>query len=293
MLKHLSKLLIPIVLLSGQAGAAKYPLTIKDSRGKSIRIPSEPKRIISLAPGNTEILFALGLAARIVGVTKYCNYPREAAKKPKIGDQTTSIEKVISLKPDFVLAHGVVNDQAIKSLEDHGMRVMAIDPKTLDQVASDILLVGKATNREAQAKLVAGRITSEKSLLKQKTRGIKTRPKVLVAVQADPLWAAGPKTFVDEMITLAGGANVASDTKPGFNQFSAEAAVWRNPDVIVGTYKGDRQVFTRGLWKDTKAAKSGKVYEANPDLLVRAGPRLADGLLYLAKLIQPNVLKNR
>ena len=292
MLRFLSKFLVPVILLSSQAGASRYPLTIKDCRGKSIRIPSEPKRIISLAPGNTEILFALGLDNRIVGVTKYCDYPKAAMKKAKVGDQTTSIEKVISLKPDLVLAHGTVNDQAIRSIEAHGMRVLAIDPKTLDQVASDILLVGKVTNREAQAKQAAGRISSAKCLLKQKTKGIKARPKVLVAVQADPLWAAGPKTFVDEMIAMAGGVNVASDAKPGFNQFSAEAAVWRNPDVIVGTYKGDRQVFTRGLWKDTKAARSGRVYEADPDLLVRAGPRLADGLLALARLIQPNVFKN-
>ena len=288
MLKNLTKLLIPVLLLSGHACATKYPLTVKDCRGKAITIPSEPKRIISLAPGNTEILFALGLDSRIVGVTRYCNYPKAAAKKPKVGDQTTSVETVISLKSDLVLAHGTVNAQAVKSLEAHGIRVVAIDPKTLDQVASDILLVGRVTNREAQAKRVAGRISSAKALLKKKTAGIKTRPKVLVAIQADPLWAAGPKTFVDEMIVLAGGVNVASDAKPGFNQFSAEAAVWRNPDVIIGTYTGDSKVFTRGLWKDTKAAKSGKVYDANPDLLVRAGPRLADGLLYLA-----NVINNR
>ena len=293
MLRFLCKLLIPIVLLGTQAGATTYPLTIKDCRGKTITIPNEPKRIISLAPGNTEILFALGLDSRIVGVTRYCNYPKAAAKKTKVGDQTTSIEKVISLKPDLVLAHGTINDQAVKSLEAHGIRVVAIDPKTLDQVASDILLVGRIANREAQAKKVAGRISSTKALLKKKTAGIKTRPKVLVAVQADPLWAAGPKTFVDEMISLAGGVNVASDAKPGFNQFSAEAAVWRNPNVIIGTYKGDRQMFTHGLWKDTKAAKSGRVREADPDLLVRAGPRLADGLLALAKLIQPNVFNNR
>jgi len=292
MLRLLSGLLIPILLLSGHACATKYPLTIKDCRGKSVRIPGEPKRIISLAPGNTEILFALSLDSKVVGVTKYCDYPPAALKKPKVGDRTTSIETVISLKPDLVFAHGTINDQAVKSIEAHGMRVVAIDPKTLDQVASDILLVGRITNREAKAKQVAGKISSAKALLKKKTAGLKTRPKVLVAVQADPLWAAGPKTFVDEMISLAGGVNVASDAKPGFNQFSAEAAVWRNPDVIIGTYKGDRQVFTRGLWKDTKAAKSGRVHEADPDVLVRAGPRLADGLLALAKLIQPNVFNH-
>ena len=278
-----------LFLVSGAAGATRYPLTIKDCRGKAITITREPKRIVSLAPNNTEILFALGLETQIVGVTKYCDYPAAAKKKPKVGDRTISTEKVISLKPDLVLAHGFLNAQSLRSLESHGMKVFAIDPKTIDQVAKDILTIGRLTNREKQAASVAGRISAAEALVKRKTANVKTKPKVLVAIQADPLWAAGPKTFVDEMIRLAGGANPAADAKPGFNQFSAEAAVWRNPDIIIGTTKGDKQVFTKGLWKDTKAARSGRVYEANPDLLVRPGPRLADGIIAMARWIQPNV----
>jgi len=272
----------------GVCGASRYPLTIKDCRGKRITIPREPKRIISLAPSNTEILFALGLESRVVGVTKYCDYPAAAKKKPKVGDVTTSTEKVISLKPDLVLAHGTLNDQAVRAIESHGIRVVAIDPKTIDQVARDILLVGKITNREREAARVSSRISSAESAVKHRAAKIKGKPRVLVAIQADPLWAAGPKTFVDEMIKLGGGVNLAADARPGFNQFSAEAAVWRNPDVIIGTTKGDKQVFTRGLWKDTKAARTDRIYEADPDLLVRPGPRLADGILSLARLIHPN-----
>ena len=290
--------LLPILsaaflLASGIADAAKYPMTIKDCRGKAITISREPKRIVSLAPSNTEILFALGLDSRIVGVTKYCNYPAAAKKKPKIGDRAISVETLISLKPDLVLAHGMLNEQAIHSVEDHGFTVVAFDPKTIDEVTRDILLIGRITNREKQAVQITKRISSAKALVKQKACDLKTKPKVLVAVQADPLWAAGPKTFIDEMIRLAGGVNAAADAKPGFNAFSAEAAVWRNPDVIIGTTNGDKQVFTRGLWKDTNAARSGRIYEADPDLLVRPGPRLADGILLIARMANPDAFKNR
>jgi len=282
-------LVTSLLLMPGVAGAAKYPLTVRDCRGKAVAIPREPKRIISLAPSNTEILFALGLDSRIVGVTRYCDYPAAAKKKQKVGDRTISAEKVISLKPDLVLAHGTLNDDAFRSIESHGLKVVAIDPKTIGQVVKDILLVGKITNREERAARIAARISSAKALVKRKTARVKTKPKVLAAVQASPLWTAGPQTFVDEMIALAGGINLASDAKPGFNQFSVETAVWRNPDVIIGTTSGDKQVFTKGLWKDTRAARTGRVYEANADLLVRPGPRLADGILTIARLISPNV----
>lgn len=282
--------ILAILLVSGAAGATKYPLTIKDCRGKAITFSREPKRIVSLAPSNTEILFALGLESNIVGVSSYCDYPAAAKKKTKVGDRNTSTEKVISLKPDLVLAHGTLNDQAVLALESHGMKVFAIDPITIGQVVKDILLVGRITNREKEASRVTGRISSAKALVKRKTASIKNKPKVLIAVQTDQqLWAAGPKTLVDEMIGLAGGVNLASDAKPGFNQFSTEAAVWRNPDIIIGTTKGDKQVFSKGLWKGTKAARTGRIYEANPDLMVRPGPRLADGILAIARWIQPNV----
>lgn len=283
--------LLTMILTPGIAAAAAYPMIVKDCRRKTITIPQEPRRIVSLAPSNTEILFALGLESRIIGVTRFCDHPAAAKKKPKVGDFNTSVEKVISLRPDLVLAHGTLNDEAIRRIERHGIRVVAVDPKTIDQVARDILLVGRITSSEKEAARIAGRISSAKSLVKRRVAGMKTKPKVLVAVQADPLWVAGPKTFLDEMINLAGGVNVAADAKPGFNQFSAEAAAWRNPDVIIGTTKGDRRVFTTGLWKDTKAAQTGRVYEANPDLLVRPGPRLADGILAIAELIHPNVFK--
>ena len=269
------------------AWATKYPLTIKDCRGKSITIPREPRRIVSTVPSNTEILFALGLDNQIVGVGVWDDYPLAAKKKPKVGDRTISLERLITLKPDLVVAHGNLNSDVIPSIEKYGITVVAIDPKTISQVESDIALIGRVTNREKNASAINKKLADAKSFVQRKAAGMKSKPKVLVAVQGEPLWAAGPNTFIDEMIALAGGVNIASDVKPGFSQFSSEAAVWRHPDIIIGTDKGDKKIFTNGLWKNTNAARTGKVYEVDPNLLVRPGPRLAEGMLMMERLIHP------
>lgn len=288
-MRRLTTILLALILLPCVAGATRYPLTAKDSRGKTIRVVREPKRIVSIAPSNTEVLFALGLEKQIVGVTKYCNYPSAAKKKTQIGDLRTSVEKVISLKPDLVLAHGFLNDDAVRSLEKHKIVVAAFDPKTLDETMRDIKTIGLMTNREKQAAQIVSKMSSTISLIRKKSASIKTKPKVLVAVQGDPLWAAGPKTFVDEMIKLSGGVNLASDAKPGFNQFSTEAAVWRKPDIIIYTTDSDGKGFYKGLWSGTNAARKKRVHAVNPDLVVRPGPRLVDGLKAIARLIHPDV----
>jgi iron complex transport system substrate-binding protein len=229
----------------------------------------------------------------VVGVTRFCNYPPEAKKKTIVGDANISVEKVIALKPDLVLAHETLNDTAVRALEARRVRVVTVNSKTIDQVIRDMLLVGRITNKEREASKVAKRISSARSLVRQKVSGISKKPKVLVAIQANPLWVAGPSTFVNEMIVDAGGVNIASNAKPGFTQFSAEIAVAKKPDVIIATTKGDKQVFTRGVWKRTPAVHNGCVYEVNADLIVRPGPRLADGIMLIARLLHPDVFKKR
>ncbi|MGB9586540.1 MAG: ABC transporter substrate-binding protein [Armatimonadota bacterium] len=285
--------IITLVIACCGAEATKYPLTVKDSQGKTVVIPQEPKRIVSLAPSNTEILFSLGLQSRVVGVTRFCNYPADAKKKPKVGDVNISVEKVISLKPDLVMAHGTLNDSTVRALESHKVRIVTLDPNTIDQVMRDILMVGRITNKERQASKIVEQISSTRSLIKRKLRGIKNKPKVLVAVQANPLWVAGTGTFVDEIITIAGGTNIASSGKPGFNPFFSEVAVAKNPDVIIVMTKGDKEVFSKGIWKRTAAVRHAQVHEVNPDLLVRPGPRLTDGMQMIARLLHPNVFNKR
>lgn len=296
-MKSLMRLILLAVLavyslsMCGSVWASKYPLKVRDCRGKMITIRREPKRIVSTAPSNTEILFALGLDSRIVGVGSWDRYPAAAEKKAKVGDRITSLEKVISLKPDLVVAHGTLNDSIIPAIEKYGITVVATDPRTIDQVEKDIILLGKIANREKQAVSLAEKLSSAKAQVRSRVAKSKGRPKVLVAIQSEPLRAAGPGTIVDEMIKLAGGINVASDAKPGYNQYSAEAAVFKHPDIIIGTDKGSKAIFTRGLWKHTAAAESGRVHEVLPDYLVRPGPRLSVGILTIARLIHPELFK--
>ena len=281
-MKRLSLCLL-VLLCSVSACLAAYPMRVKDVRGKEVLIKSKPMRIVSIAPSSTEILYALGLGNRVVGVTRYCNYPAEAQKKPKVGDMNTNAESAVALKPDLVLAHGKVNWQAVAKLEKLGLTVFAIDPKTLGDVAKDIRTIGKITARPKTADKVAAGIESAIKSVKA-SRAKKPSPRVLVVVQSNPMWVAGPKTIVDEMLTIAHAKNVASDARPGFVPFSKEAAVSRNPDVIITGLPSDIPFFTKSPeWRNTSAVKNKRIYVINSDLLFRTGPRLAQGLKELAR----------
>lgn len=265
---------------------AGYPMRAKDARGKLITIKKKPLRIVSLAPGNTEILYAVGAGDNVVGVNKYCDYPAEVKKKPKVGDMNTNIEAVVALKPDLVLAHAFMNDSAIRRLENVGLTVFAIDPKTIASVARDIRTIGKIVSHPKEAEAAAAKLEKQVAEVK-KSRAGKPKLKVMVEIQANPLWVAGPQTFVNEMLGIVNAENIAHDARPGYVTFSQELAVSRNPDVILAGLKSDVEYFLAGpAWKNTNAVKRKKVYVINNDRLLRAGPRLGDGLKSLATALE-------
>jgi iron complex transport system substrate-binding protein len=278
-------LAICLAVTASSAAWASYPMRVKDVRGKDILIKARPMRIVSVAPSNTEILYALGLGDRVVGVTRYCDYPATAKSKPKIGDMTVNAEAVVALKPDLVLAHGFVNSSAIPRLEKLGLTVFALDPKTLGEVARDIRTVGKITARPKTASHIARSIEAAVKEVKL-ARARKPSRKVLVVIQSNPLWDAGPKTFVDEMLTIANAKNTAFDARPGFVPFSRELAISRNPDVIVTGQKSDIDFFTKSPeWRNVSAIRNKRIYVIDSDFLLRASPRLAEGLKTLAAKI--------
>jgi len=255
-----------------------YPVKVRDSRGKEVLIKARPARIVSLAPNITEILYAIGAGDRVVAVTNYCNYPPEAAKKPKVGDMRTTAEAVLAMKPDLVIAHALMNATLIVQLENLHKTVFAMDPKTISQTETDIQTIGRIVGRTDAAKSVVAKMQSGIAAAKAARAGKKSES-VMVVIQSNPLWVAGPKTFIDEMLKLANAKNIAWDARPGFVTFSRELAISRNPSVIVVGSKSDQSFFFAGpVWKNTSAAKNKRVYIINNDLLVRPGPRLADGL---------------
>jgi iron complex transport system substrate-binding protein len=268
-----------ILLLAAWAPgpAQAYPVKIKDGRGKMVLIKSRPERIVSLAPSETETLFAIGAGPRVVGVTKFCNYPKAATKLPKVGDMTTNVEAVLALKPDLVVAHSFINPSAVTQLEKLGVTVFAVNPLTIPEVIRDIVTLGDVVGRPRTARKLAGQMRSALNAVR-KQRANKPIRKVLSVVQTNPLWAAGPKTFTDEILKLANGRNVAYDARPGFVQFSEELALSRNPDVIIVGTKSDVNYFlTSPKWKTISAARHRRVYYIVGDLLVRPGPRLVQG----------------
>ncbi|NLB54733.1 MAG: ABC transporter substrate-binding protein [Lentisphaerae bacterium] len=262
-----------------------YPIQVTDDRGKTVTVNSEPKRIVSLTPSDTEILFALGLGDRIVGVTKWCDFPEEAKKKTQVGDVNISVEKVVSLSPDLIIAHATLNDSVIRQLEGLGKTVIALDPKNLEEINKDISLIALACKKEKEADILNCEIIDKIKAVSESSKS-KTGARTLVAVQANPLWAAGPETLADEMLAICRAENVARDARPGYNTFPIERALARDPQVIIVGKEDERDFFLNSpVWKNTTAVKSQKVVVINPDLLVRPGPRISQGLVKLAESV--------
>lgn len=264
------------------------PIRVRDSRGKLLALPAPPKRIVSVAPSNTEILFALGLGSRVVGVTDFCDYPPAARRLPKVGGVQLNYEKIISLKPDVVFA--VTNLQAtnIAHMERLGLHVFTIDPHTVEQTISAIELIGRATGAEAEAKRVAARMRTRLSAVRTAVARVRTRPKVLSIIQFKPLIVTGPGNFMDDCIRLAGGRNIAGDAKSPYPIFSVELAVQRKPDIILIPKHQASGLLSSPLWRSVPAVRNGRVYHPTPDLTELPGPRLVDGVEELARLFHPS-----
>ncbi len=256
--------------------------------------PSPPKRIVSLAPSITEVLFALGLDSRIVGVTEQCNFPDRAMKKPKVGSFISGdVERIITMNPDLIVATRDGNsERTISLLEGLGFRIATYQPATLEQVLEQILVLGRVTGRESQAHAIVEGCRGKMSLVKERVRGAPVLP-VLFAYGRDPMILAGQRTFADDMIRLSGGANIATDSRIPYPQFSLEEVLARGPEVIIDVSMGSDAAAQMAAekdwsrWPEIPAVKAHRIYVLDQDLLARPGPRLFEGLIMLAKSLHP------
>jgi len=245
-----------------------------------------PERIISTSPSNTEILFALGLGDKVVGVTTYCNYPPEAPEKEKIGGfSTVDIEKIISLNPDMVLASSKTGDENIKKLEDKGITVLIVEPKNIDEILKAIELIGNVTGKENEAKSLTENMLKRINKVKENSKNLKEKPKVMYVVWHEPLMSAGKNTFANDIIEIAGGENIYSDMEIQYPTISLESVIDRNPDIIIASVgHGDagnltyNYVMNEPRLKDVNAVKNKRVYEIDADIMNRPGPRISDAL---------------
>lgn len=278
---------------SPAAAETVYPLKVTDATGTELSFEKAPTKVVSIAPSETEVIYAIGAGDEVVGVDTNSNYPEEAKSKSQVGDMNTNIEAVVALNPDLVLASSSMNVDAIEQLRKLNIPVLATDPLTYDETIAKIETIGKIMNKNDEAAGVAEHMRTVKQ---QVTDAVKDAPKKLVYLEFSPGWTVGSGTFLDELLTIAGGTN-ASAAQAGWYEVSAEEIVKQNPAIILyPDLEVDPNPIVSALnsrpgWDAIDAVKNKQMFAIGNDESSRVGPRLADSLLEIAKVLHPDLIK--
>ncbi|PWW03261.1 iron complex transport system substrate-binding protein [Paenibacillus cellulosilyticus] len=280
------------------AKSTVYPLTVKDATGKEITFEKAPQKIVSTSPAETEMLFALGLNDQIVGVSDYDNYPEEAKSKTKVGGVVEpNTEAIVAAGSDLVVSGISISEEALNHLNSLGLTVFASDPKSVDDVLNEILLLGQITDKQPEATALVDQMKADIQKVKDAAATVTDKKKMYI--EFSPGWTVGSGEFMDELITLAGGINIASDVA-GWYQINEEKIVADNPDVILYTLDGmdsdsgktiDQLIYSRAGWDQIQAVKDKQVIGVDGNLLSRPGPRITQGLLAISNALYPGAVK--
>jgi iron complex transport system substrate-binding protein len=272
-------------------------IVVTDQVGREVYFAEVPQKIVSLSPSNTEVVFALGLEDRLVGVTEYCNYPPEALEKEIVGGfSTPNIERIMELQPDLIIA-STIHAEEVPRMEELGMTVLVIESSTLPDLYTSISLVAEVTgvtvNGEALIASIQQRIQAVEAVVGQ----ILTEDRVLVyyEVYSDPLMSAGKLAFINEIISLAGGINIFEDIDESYPQISAEVVADRQPEVILyPDYHGTAETVIQAMvsrpgWENVPAVVNGSVFAIADDSFARPGPRVVEAVEEAAKIFYPEL----
>jgi iron complex transport system substrate-binding protein len=282
-------------MASGAASAVAFPVSVVDDAGATVAIESEPRRIVSLAPSNTEIVCALDACDRLVGITDFDDYPPEVADVPDVVIAAqVDVEAVVDAAPDLVLAAGneLTPSSVIDQLRDLGLTVMTLYPETLDEVYTDIELVGGALGAESAAAELVSDMEARATAVEDAVEGAE-RPRTFyeVGVFENAIYTAGEGSFLASLIDLAGGEPITGDAT---GTIALESLVAADPQLILlgdATYDQTitpESVAARPGWGELAAVREGRVIVFTDDLVVtRPGPRIVDGLEALARVIHP------
>jgi iron complex transport system substrate-binding protein len=273
--------------------------TLIDGLGRKITVPVPARRIVSLAPSNTEILFAIGAGTAVAGRDDFSDYPPEAAKVPAVGLATGRLqkEKIIALDPDLVLAAEINSPEQVKALETLGLTVLLLgNPTSFEGLDANIRLLGEITGRSAEGAALASSLNARIARVRERIAGVARRPTVFYEIDStDPTkpWTAGAGTFIDTLIRLAGGENLGARFGGDFPRVSIETIIRADPDVIIlGDAAFGVTVETargRAGWEGLSAVQNGRIHAFDDDLGSRPGPRLVEGLETLARLLHPDL----
>lgn len=253
-----------------------------DELGSPVRLAHSPQRIVSLAPSITEILFALGADNLVVGVTDFCNYPLEAKRKESVGGFVNpNIEKILSLRPDLVFATKDGNDpQVVERLRRFGLPVYVTNPRDFDGIIESILKISRLIGKATEGRALFDEMKKRKESIVKRVRTKKPRG-VLFLYGLDPMVSAGPNTFADNLIGLAGGTNVLADSPVAYPKINLEEAIARRPDVVIISEMGREGADLKRLYE----VFGKRIHRIDGDIVNRPGPRIIDGLTELYKII--------
>jgi iron complex transport system substrate-binding protein len=268
--------------------STEYPLTVTDVSGEKMTFNAQPKRIVSITPSETEIVYAVGAGDLVAGVDDWSDYPAEAASKPKVGGIEMSLEKIIALEPDLVVASWTMSMAMIKQLRELDVMVYASENKSIDDTIAHIQNMGVILNRQTEAKTVVAKMEADRQRVAEVTASITDAQQKKVYLEFSLGWTVGKGEFMDQLITEAGGINVAD--QPGWYEMSSEKIIASNPDVILfgtGVEELEKVIRGRSGWDQIDAIKQNQVVGIDDNLLSRPGPRLTDGLMEVSKALYP------
>jgi iron complex transport system substrate-binding protein len=274
--------------------------TIKDDLDFPFVIASPPQRIISLAPNITEILFDLDLGEKVVGVTRYCDFPEDALKKEKIGGIIDlNLEKIIALNPDLIIGFRGNPLRIIERLRSLHLPLFVLEMGTnLETLFTIIEKIGTITQKEKKAEILVESLKKRYNRTQTKLRNVQHEPRVFLSIHGPGLWTCGKGSFLNDLIRKARGANIAGNIPRKWLHYNREQLIHDNPEVIITLSKSEEEFSKVKDWikneanlKRIKAVEKDRIYFLDENLATRPGPRLIDALEELARILHPQVFK--
>ena len=264
-----------------------------DDMGRKIYLAKAPTRIVSLAPSVTETLFAIGAGSQVVGVTQFCDFPPEASQKPKVGYANPNLESLVALQPDLIITpQQFLKLDLLGKLEELKIPVFILADRSVEDIFSHIQTLGRMLDRSTEAVALGMDLRQEIARLKVRTQG-QPPVRVLYVLNSQPLITVGPGSFIDQLIGLVGGVNVAAKSATPYPRLSMEAVLQEDPEVLVfpigkaeGISESEQKAWRQ--WTTLTAVKQGRLRQIPADLLNRPGPRIGKGLELLVDILHPS-----
>jgi len=268
-----------------------------DLLGRNVQVPDNPRRVVSLAPNITEIVFALNQSQRLVGVTQYSDFPVAAKDLPKVGSYVhLDLERIVALKPDLCIAIKDGNPKAVVDrLEALQIPVFAVDPRNLDTVMRTIREVGYLLHADEQADQLVRSMQARIDRVRGLVSRTASRPRVFFQIGIAPIVSVGTETFIHELIVMAGGKNLAAGATP-YPRYSQEQVLGLAPEIFIITSMARGAIFEQvraqwRQWPDLPAVRDDRIFLQESNLFDRPTPRLVDGLELLVQMIHPELFE--